>query len=79
MWPMRSFVRAVLSASLLSTPPLTLGVLGERSIAIAGGNVLQELRSVTDEMLKQPGSGGLADEAGRLSSLGLQRARPNTG
>jgi hypothetical protein len=57
MWPVRSFVRAVLSASLLSTLPLTLGVLGERSIAIAGGNVLQELTSVTDEMLKQPDPG----------------------
>ena len=55
MWPTRS--RATLSASLFSTmaPMLSVvAVLGACSVAIAGGNVLQELKPVTDEMLQKP-------------------------
>ena len=57
MWPTRSLLRAALSASVLSTVaalPGALAVLGECSVAIAGGNVLQELKPVTDEMLQKP-------------------------
>src|SRR5215470_17409382 len=60
MWPTISLVRATLSASLFSTmaPMLSVvAVLGECSVAIAGGNVLQELKPVTDEMLQKPDPG----------------------
>ena len=46
MWPTRSLVRAALSASLLSTmmPMLAaVAMLEECPVAIAGGNVLQDL------------------------------------
>ena len=54
MWPTRSLVRAALNAAVFSTMAPMLGVvaaLGECSVAIAGGNVLKELKPVTDEML----------------------------
>src|SRR5262249_9031828 len=60
MRPTRSFLRAALSASLLSTLPFMLGVsamLAECSVAIADGNVLTKLRPVTDEMLQRPDPG----------------------
>src|SRR5262245_36413043 len=60
MRPTRSLVRAALSASLLSTLPLVLGVsamLAECSLAIAGDNVLKQFRPVTDEMLQSPDPG----------------------
>jgi alcohol dehydrogenase (cytochrome c) len=55
-----SLVRAALSASLLSTLPLVLGVsalLAECSLAIAGENVLKGFRPVTDDMLQKPDPG----------------------
>src|SRR5215470_7902077 len=60
MWPTRSLVRAALSAAVFSTMAPMLGVvaaLGECSVAIAGGNVLKELKPVTDEMLQKPDPG----------------------
>src|SRR5262245_3425575 len=60
MRPTRPLVRAALSASLLSTLPLMLGVsamLAERSLAIAGDNVLKQFRPVTDQMLQSPDPG----------------------
>ena len=60
MRPTRPLVRAALSASLLSTLSLVLGVsalLAECSLAIAGDNVLKQFRPVTDEMLQSPDPG----------------------
>src|SRR5262249_33826311 len=60
MRPTRPLVRAALSASLLSTLPLVLGVsalLAECSLAIAGENVLKGFRPVTDDMLQKPDPG----------------------
>src|SRR5262249_61390852 len=60
MRPTRSLVRAALSASLLSTLPLVLGVsalLPECSLAIAGDNVLKGFRPVTDDILQKPDPG----------------------
>ena len=60
MRPTRSLVRAALSASLLSTLSLVLGVsalLAECSLAIAGDNVLKQFRPITDQMLQRPDRG----------------------
>jgi hypothetical protein len=73
MWPTRSFVRAALSASVLSTTAPMLGalaVLGECSVAIAGGNVLQELAPVTDEMLQKPDPGDWLMKRGNYRAWG---------
>ena len=60
MWPTRSLMRAALSASLPSTMMRMLAavaMLGDCSVAIASGSVLQELKPVTDEMLQKPDPG----------------------
>jgi len=60
MRPTRSLVRAALSASLLSTLALALGVsamLAACSLANAGDNVLKGFRPVTDDMLQRPDPG----------------------
>ena len=60
MRPITSLVRAALSASLLSTLSLVLGVsalLAECSLAIAGDNVLKQFRPITDQMLQRPDRG----------------------
>jgi hypothetical protein len=57
MWPIQRFARAALSVSLLSGLPSLLGMLpllAERSSVIAGDDVLQMLKPVTDDMLKRP-------------------------
>src|SRR5262249_27703972 len=80
MRPTRSFLRAALSASLLSTLPFMLGVsamLAECSVAIADGNVLTKLRPVTDEMLQRPDPGDWLMRRGGYPARGVTPPAPN--
>src|SRR5262249_52573953 len=80
MRPTRSLVRAALSASLLSTLPLVLGVsalLPECSLAIAGDNVLKGLRPVTDDMLQKPDPGDWLMRRGGYPARGCSAPDPN--
>ena len=57
MWPMKLLGRAAFGAALFSVMPITFGVLGalaDHSTAMAGDNVLQALKPVTNEMLTKP-------------------------
>jgi hypothetical protein len=76
MWPTRSLVRAALSASLFSTmtPMLaTVGMLGECSVAIAGSNVVHELKPVTDELFS---SRDIVRSAATLAFFGIGAREP---
>src|SRR5262249_61266933 len=80
--PTRSLGRAALSASLLSTLPLVLGVsalLPECSLAIAGDNVLKGFRPVTDDILQKPDPGDWLMRRGDYRAWGysaLDQIRP---
>lgn len=56
MWPMEYSARASLSVTLLLALPTVLGMQGAQ-YANAGDALLPQLKSVTDETLKQPASG----------------------
>ena len=76
MRPTTSLVRAALSASLLSTLPPVLGVsamLAECSAAIAGDNVLNGLRPVTNEMLQRPDPGDWLMRRGDYRAWGYSK------
>ena len=64
---------STLRASVLSTMLSMLGalaVVGECSVAIAGGNILEELKPVTDEMLQTPDPGDWLMRRGNYRAWG---------
>ena len=74
MWHTKPFMRAASSVAVRSVLLVAFGataLLVPHASALAGDDVLQALKPVTDAMLAKAGAGRLVDAARQLSRMGL--------